>query len=230
VTALLDDVERLVRNGDATTIVQCCSPAGLELAATVLAADDTARRDFGTATAIAAYLAGLARPQLRAARRVLERPDDPPAMPLTVAAIVHGAVAQQRRQPPHPAAAPAEVCAATRPATAPAPDVQTVATAKLAAPTARADNSARRLTLAEAGTLLGMRLDTLPLTQSLASALADFGFDPRRSDAREVTLDGEHVARVARSRENLDALAQRIVGSVRSLCHVGGGGEVALHR
>lgn len=92
-TALLDVVERLVHNGDATTIEQCCSPAGIELAATVLAADDTARRDFGKVTAIAAYLAGLARPQLRAAQRVLERPDNPPAVPLTVAAVVHGAVA-----------------------------------------------------------------------------------------------------------------------------------------
>ncbi|MBK8095623.1 MAG: hypothetical protein IPK26_00845 [Planctomycetes bacterium] len=229
-TAILDDLERLVRNGDARTIVRCCSPAGLELAAAVLAADDTARRDFGgSASAVAAYLAALAKPQERAARRALAEPDRPPAVPLTVAAVVHGAVAQQRRQPPPPAAAPAEVRAATRPATAPASDVQAVTTAKLAAPTARAAPSSAKLSLTAAGERLGLPLNRLPLTRNVLEALRDAGLRPSTSNGIDIELNAADVERMASDREAQERLLLRLTNSVREFGYVGGG-AISLRR
>jgi hypothetical protein len=211
----LDDVERLITCGDAETIVRCCSSAGLELAAAVLADDADARRDFGTPTVLAAYLRSLAQPQERAARRALAEPDRPPAVPLTVAGVVHGATAEQRRQPPAP---PAEVRAATPPAAAPE---QVAPPVKLATPTT--PKGSARLPLAEAGTLLGLPpLDALPLTANVVAALRDCGLDPR-TEGRAVTLDARAVERIAADSEAANALLLRLCGSVRSLCYVGGG-------
>ncbi len=223
----LDDVARLIECGDAETIVRCCSPAGLELAAAVLADDDSARRDFGTPTVLAAYLRSLAQPQERAARRALAEPDRPPAVPLTVAAVVHGAIAEQRRQPPAP---PVEVRASSPPAAAPNREPEQVAPpVKLATLPAKTGTTSR-LSLAAASSSLGLPpLDALPLTANVVAALRDCGLDPR-TEGRDVTLDARAVERIAADSEAANALLLRLCGSVRSLCHVGGGGEVAFRR
>lgn len=231
-TAFLDHVERLIRNGDAGTIVRCCSPAGLELAAAVLAADDTARRDFGTATAIAAYLRGLAQPQERAARRALEQPDDPPAVPLTVAAVVHGAIAEQRRQPPAPAPRPVEISAAVTTPGAPPARVcepkETAPSAKLATPTALRTASAR-LSMAQAGERLDLPMHRLPATRGVLEALRDAGLRPSTSNGIDIELSAADVERIAGDREAQELLLLRLANTVREFGYVGGG-AISLRR
>lgn len=85
-----------------------------------------------------------------------------------------------------------------------------------------------RLSMAEAGTLLGLPpLDALPLTANVVAALRDCGLDPR-TEGRNVTLDAQAVERIAADSEAGNALLLRLCGSVRSLCHVGGGGAIAF--
>jgi hypothetical protein len=219
--ALLDDVERLIRNGDAETIVRCCSPAGLELAAAVLADDEGARRDFGTPTVLAAYLRSLAQPQERAARRALAEPDRPPAVPLTVAAVVHGAIAEQRRQPPAP---PAEVRASSPLAAAPDREPEQVAPpVKLATLPARTGTTSARLSLAVAGELLGLPLDSLPKSAGVVEAFRSVGLRVSSSDGIRLELDGSDVERIAADPSAVEALLLRLTRAVPSLNHVGGG-------
>lgn len=123
-----------------------------------------------------------------------------------------------------PAPRPVEVRAATPPAAAP----EQVVPVKLAQQTT--PKGSARLPLAEAGTMLGLPpLDALPLTANVLAALRDCGLDPR-TEGRNVTLDARAVEWIAADSEAANALLLRLCGSVHSLCHVGGGGEIALHR
>jgi hypothetical protein len=225
--ALLDDVERLIRNGDASTIVRCCSPAGLELAAAVLDADDMARRDFGTATAIAAYLRGLAQPQERAARRALAEPDRPPTVPLNVAGVVHGAIADARRNPPpSPAIPPVDVRASMPPASTPARPPEPIAPPVQLSATPKTETAPARLSMAQAGERLGLPMHRLPATRGVVEALRDAGLNPSIVNGIDIELNAGDVNRVARDREAQERLLLRLANTVREFGYVDSGHEV----
>lgn len=121
---------------------------------------------------------------------------------------------------------------ATQPAAAPSRHLPAPATptAKLAAPMAKVDITSTRLSLAAASASLGLPpLDALPLTANVIAALRDCGLDPR-TEGRDVTIDVRAVERIAADSTAANRLLLRLCGSVRSLGHVGGGGEVAFRR
>lgn len=135
--------------------------------------------------------------------------------------------------PPVPAAAakPVEVRTATPTAAAPVREPEPVPPAvKLATLPTRNGTTSARLSLAAASSSLGLPpLDALPLTANVGAALRDCRLDPR-TEGRDVTLDARAVERIAADSEAANALLLRLCGSVRSLCRVGGGGEIAFRR
>lgn len=227
--AILNEVERLIDNGDAETIVRCCTlGASLELAKAVHAADDSARRDFGTPTAIAAYLRGLAQPQERAARRVLAEPDRPPAVPLNVAGVVHGGVAVQRQRPsgspPWPVAIGATTTTQAPRASAREPQGPAHAV-RLATPKEIGTASAR-LSMLQAGERLGMPMHRLPATRGVFEALRDAGLHPSILNGIDIDLNAADVDRVARDREAQEWLLLRLTKTVRAFGYIDSGREV----
>jgi hypothetical protein len=104
--------------------------------------------------------------------------------------------------------------------------VQTVATAKLAAPTARAAPSSARLSLAAAGERIGLPLHRLPKTRGVLEALRDAGLNPTTANGIDIELQAADVERVAGDREAQEHLLLRLANTVREFGYVGSGHEV----
>ncbi len=123
-------------------------------------------------------------------------------------------------QPPAAKAAEVRVAAPVA-APARAPEHVAAPPAKLAQTTT--PKGSARLSLADAGTALGLPLDSLPKSAGVVEAFRSAGLRVSSSDGIRLELDSADVERLASDPAAVDALLLRLTRAVPSLNHVGGG-------
>jgi len=218
-------LERLIENGDATTIVQLGERTGADrMAADLWQADAQVRSEFDRVEALSAYLRSLAAGQVADARRAIDDPTRVPQLSTfpTAAAALHAMTASAAptvspRVPLATVPHPPSMRGTTATPPSPAPPVP-------AAP--RRAASPATLTLEEAGRMLRLgRVEDLPRTSRLREVFRQRGLLVD-ADSPDWQLDRAAVDRLAAQPAQCDAMFLHLLQSTPSLCFAGGGGDL----